>query len=58
LASEYFGLTPDLLQVATPAGAVIKAGLDKFSRLTFAGLTANTPHIAIFFANPASHLFQ
>ena len=51
VASRYFGLTADTLEAGnvTEGGALIKAGIHKFSRLTFGGLTANNPQIAIPF---------
>lgn len=51
VASKYFGLSADSLEPGnvTDGGALIKAGLHKFGRLTFGGLDANNPQIAIPF---------
>jgi hypothetical protein len=51
VASKYFGLTADSLEAGnvSEGGALIKVGVHKFSHLTFGGLTANNPEIAIPF---------
>ncbi len=51
IAKKLFGLTPDLQETGTvrDSGALLKAGLHRFSSLAFGGLSFNDPQIAIPF---------
>ncbi|MBN9543876.1 MAG: aspartyl protease family protein [Alphaproteobacteria bacterium] len=60
MASMLFGLDAGSLETAnlTVGGAVTKAGLHTFSRLTIGGLTADNPRIAIPLDTEIPNLFQ
>ena len=51
LANRLFGLEPESLEPGSVrnSGALLRAGIKRFSSLTFAGLTFNNPQIAIPF---------